>query len=359
MKVALLTPMKPPDASTPSGDRTFARLILKALATGGHTAALASPFVTRCNAPEDLAAIEAEAPRALAKTIETLSFKPDIVLTYHNYHKAPDLLGPRLAAHYGAAYAIVEASRSPRQATGPWAEGFARADAALAAANAVGAVTARDRPALADFVPHALVPFQPFIDTAPFAAPHTGSPGGRQIVSAAMMRPGRKADSVALLASAFCKVAGEMPEASLTIAGDGPERARLEPLFAPGTFVGRLAEADLAALFAGADLFVWPAIEEPFGFVFLEAQAAGLPVIGGAARGVVDIVRDGGVLVPPGKTDALAAAILALLSNPARLSATGKAARSFAAANDLGAGAARLDALFAHARRRHTAALRQ
>ncbi|WP_420394532.1 glycosyltransferase [Acuticoccus sp.] len=96
---------------------------------------------------------------------------------------------------------------------------------------------------------------------------------------------------------------------------------------------------------------MWPAIDEPFGFAFLEAQAAGLPVVGGAAPGVAEVVRDGetGWLVPPRDAAAHAAAILSALADPERLAAMGRRAAAFARANDLEAGARRLDALLAHA----------
>ncbi len=44
---------------------------------------------------------------------------PDAILTYHNYHKAPDLIGARpLAERFGCPYAIVEASRAPTPCAG-------------------------------------------------------------------------------------------------------------------------------------------------------------------------------------------------------------------------------------------------
>ncbi|GAB5374716.1 MAG: glycosyltransferase family 4 protein [Acuticoccus sp.] len=358
MKVAFITPMKPPTSPVPSGDRTFARLLGAALGHGGHSVSLPSTFSTRCAAPEDFAAI-AEAARAeTAAVLAALAAEgaPDAVLTYHNYHKAPDLLGPAIAARFAIPYAIVEASRAPRRAAGPWAAPFAAADAALAAADALGAVTRRDRPALTAFAPERVVDFPPFIDTAPFAAaPHDG--GGRHIVCAAMMREGRKADSLAVLAEAVAIARRSLPDLRVTVAGDGPARAALTPLFPPGALVGRLGQPALADLFAGGDLFVWPAIDEPFGFTFLEAQAAGLPVVGGAAPGVRDVVDEGGsaCLVAERDAAAHADAIVRVLGDPARRAQMAAAARAFAASRDLAAGSRRLDALLAFAADRRAA----
>ncbi|WP_108662509.1 glycosyltransferase family 4 protein [Acuticoccus kandeliae] len=349
MRVGLFTPMKPPDHPVASGDRTFARLIVAALERAGHRVILPSRLVTWRAEPEGLDAICAEAEAEIERiaAIWRTEGAPDVLLTYHNYHKAPDLLGPRLAARFGRPYAIVEASRAVRRAVGPWARHFALADAALVEADRVAAVTERDREGLAPFVRRRLTLLPPFVDTAPFLGPRA-EPTGTRLVSAAMMRGGRKAESLRVLAAAMGRL---RTRAALTVAGDGPERAGLEPLFPEGTFVGLLDRDALGRLFRESDLFVWPAIDEPFGFTFLEAQAAGLPVVGGASGGVADIVRDGetGLLVPPGDPEAFAAAIDLLLADPKRRVAMGHAARAFAAENDLDAGARRLDTLIGEA----------
>ena len=283
MRIALLTPMKPPDHPVPSGDRTFARLIRAALVLGGHEVTLPSALRTWCRTPHDLPAVEAEAAREVERIAAAwrAGGAPGAILTYHNYHKAPDLLGPPLARRFARPYAIVEPSRAPRRATGEWARGFALADAALDAAGALGAVTANDRAALVDHAPGKVVPLAPFVDVAPFR--RTAARDPRALVCAAMLRPGRKAHSVRVLADAFRRVRAARPDVTLTLAGDGPERNPLAALFPAGTFAGLLTHDALAELYARAALFVWPAIDEPFGFTFLEAQAAGLPVVGGRA----------------------------------------------------------------------------
>ncbi|MEM0905903.1 MAG: glycosyltransferase family 4 protein [Pseudomonadota bacterium] len=366
--------MKAPDSPVPSGDRTFARLIIAALEGSGHTVVRPPQPITWRKSPPDFAALADEANRAAQAAVNALKdAPPDVVLTYHNYHKAPDLMGPLLADAFDVPFAIVEASRAPRRANGPWAEGFAAADRALLAADAVGAVTQHDKPQLLTLVPGALVEVAPFIDVRPFAGAHPGEAAqqgeaaqrgegfdvgeGAHVVTTVMMRGGRKAESLKVLAKAWALIAKARPDARITVAGDGPERTALEPLFPPGAFVGRLNQADLASLFCRADLFIWPAIDEPFGFVFLEAQAAGLPVIGGNARGVRDVVRDSvsGLLVPPTAPDAIAHAALTLLGDDAKRAAMGEAARAFAHQNDLVAGQERLKRLIDHARARHQA----
>lgn len=359
MKVAFLTPMKPPDHPVPSGDRTFARLILAALSLGGHTVTLPSALSTRVDQPEQFGAIEREAASETARIASSWRQHgvPEVLLTYHSYHRAPDLIGPALAVAFDLPYAIIEASRASRHASGVWAQGFAMAEIALARADAVGAVTDRDAAGLVALGPR-VTRLPPFLDTAPFSAPARPRPGA--LVSAAMMRDGRKARSVALLADAFALIRTGAVEATLAIAGDGPVRNSLEPLFPAGTLVGALDQPALAALFSTAAIFVWPAIAEPFGFVFLEAQAAGLPVVGGNAAGVTDVVADGetGILVAEGDAPALAAAVLTLLADPARRARMAHAARAFASGHDLNAGSRRLDALFSRAiaHRRATAA---
>lgn len=107
------------------------------------------------------------------------------------------------------------------------------------------------------------------------------------------------------LIAAMPHVRRAMPEARLRIVGDGDDRARLEGLAAKlgvadvVTFAGRVSDAELGAAYARADVFVLPSEKEGFGLVFVEAMLRRTPVIGAAAGGTVDVVRDGldGVLV--------------------------------------------------------------
>ncbi len=77
----------------------------------------------------------------------------------------------------------------------------------------------------------------------------------------------------------------------LVIAGDGPMRARLERR-APANveFTGRVDDATLANLYRGCRALLYPQHED-FGLAAVEAQAAGRPVIGFAAGGILDTVR--------------------------------------------------------------------
>jgi len=95
------------------------------------------------------------------------------------------------------------------------------------------------------------------------------------------------------------------------VVGGGPEREKLEALHGGhAEFLGRVDQARLPALYAGARAFVMPNVEE-FGIAAVEAQAAGRPVVAAAAGGALETVVDGetGVLVPPGDVDALAEAL--------------------------------------------------
>ena len=111
-----------------------------------------------------------------------------------------------------------------------------------------------------------------------------------------------------------------VPEAQLSIVGDGPMRGEWEPLaWELGlrdrvTFVGDVDDADLPGWYQQADLFCLPANAraEAFGMVLTEAMASGLPCITTElGTGTSWIVQDGmtGFVVPPMDPDALAGAI--------------------------------------------------
>jgi glycosyltransferase involved in cell wall biosynthesis len=100
-------------------------------------------------------------------------------------------------------------------------------------------------------------------------------------------------------------------------------------------FAGAVPHADLPALYATADLYLWPAINEAYGMAFLEAQAAGLPVVAGRTGGVPAIVADGatGLLTPVGDAAAFAAAVARLLDSPTERARLGVAAAARVAAH--------------------------
>ena len=143
------------------------------------------------------------------------------------------------------------------------------------------------------------------------------------------MRTRDKLESYRVLAAALTLLR-DRPWRALLV-GDGPARPEIEALMAPLNagggiagearvrFAGAVPHAGLPALYASADLYLWPAINEAYGMAFLEAQAAGLPVVAGRTGGVPAVVADGvtGLLVPIGDAAAFAQAVARLLDDPA------------------------------------------
>lgn len=90
------------------------------------------------------------------------------------------------------------------------------------------------------------------------------------------------------------KVLDENPGARLAIIGRGPAAEEIKEYFKdyPVHFAGEVTGDPLSQAFASADIFVMPSDSETLGFVVLEAMASGLPVVGVAAGGLVDIIED-------------------------------------------------------------------
>ncbi len=93
-----------------------------------------------------------------------------------------------------------------------------------------------------------------------------------------------------------------------------------------------LPQSELARRYREAAVLVIPAIHEGLGLTAVEAALSETPVIAFASGGLTDCVQHGetGLLLPPGDTDALAAAIDELVEHPARAIELGKAGRTFA-----------------------------
>jgi N-acetyl-alpha-D-glucosaminyl L-malate synthase BshA len=129
----------------------------------------------------------------------------------------------------------------------------------------------------------------------------------------------------------FARVNAEMPSL-LVMVGDGPERVEAEAEareLGVAEWVLFLGKIDaIAPLLAGAHLFLLTSDKESFGLSALEALASGVPVIGARAGGLPEVVTDGvtGHLCAVGDVDAMAAAGIELLRNPARWQAMSDAA---------------------------------
>ncbi len=128
-----------------------------------------------------------------------------------------------------------------------------------------------------------------------------GEPGASLLLVSELV-PHKRVD-VALEAARRVK----MP---IQIVGAGPAYESLREAYPEASFLGRVADEELAALYAAARAVVITGIEE-FGITAVEAQAAGRPVIAAGAGGVLETVLEGqtGVFAAPGDASAFAAAI--------------------------------------------------
>lgn len=109
-----------------------------------------------------------------------------------------------------------------------------------------------------------------------------------------------------------CRAAG-LP---LIVAGDGPERARLQASAPEARFVGRVGEEELGRLRAQAAVALMPSrCAETFGLAAAEAMAAGLPVVASRIGALPELVPDQW-LVPPGDPAAMARAIALVRAEP-------------------------------------------
>jgi teichuronic acid biosynthesis glycosyltransferase TuaC len=148
----------------------------------------------------------------------------------------------------------------------------------------------------------------------------------------------RHADVIAALPSLHKR----HPGLRYVIVGEGPERERLRELAARlGVAAhvelrGALGHAEAVATAQAATLFVLPSMAEAFGVSYVEAMAGGVPAIGCRGEdGPEEIAAGGGgiELVTPRDPQGLAAVLEALLSDPERRAALGRAARENVAHN--------------------------
>lgn len=356
-RVAFYAPLKSPRHPVPSGDRRMARALMRALQSGGHQVELASRLRSfdRDGDHQRQRRIRKLGERVADRLIDRYGSRPrhrrpTAWITYHAYHKSPDWLGPAVRDALNLPYILIEASFAPKQAGGPWDLGHRRAEASIRAADVTLAMTGVDEAGLQPLIekPAKLERLPPFLDPTPYRAAHDARARHRRdmtrrfglrtdrlwLLTVAMMRDDVKRTSYALLAEALKRL--DHDSWQLLIVGDGPSRSSIEKLFESFgpervKFAGFLDESDLPACYAAADVYAWPAVREAYGMAFLEAQAAGLPVVAGREGGVQDVVRHGqtGILTTPGDPVALASAVGGLLRDSSRRHAMSVAGSEF------------------------------
>jgi colanic acid/amylovoran biosynthesis glycosyltransferase len=122
---------------------------------------------------------------------------------------------------------------------------------------------------------------------------------------------------------------------TVAVVGDGPARAELETavrtlrLAEHVRFLGSVGENDLLARYSAADIFCLPSFAEGIPVVAMEAMAMELPVVTTRIMGIPELVEEGanGLLVPPGRVDALTEALDRLVRAPEERRRMGAAGR--------------------------------
>jgi glycosyltransferase involved in cell wall biosynthesis len=140
----------------------------------------------------------------------------------------------------------------------------------------------------------------------------------------------KKGLSVLLEAMAHLKQEAGKPICQLLIVGEGPAEEKLRALSEQFGIASHVVFAgkrrDIPHLLSLMDVFVLPSLYEGFGIAILEAMAAGKPVVASRVGGIPEFVVSGesGLLVQPGDSVALVAAIRRLLAQPEQAKALGR-----------------------------------
>lgn len=338
MRIAFYAPLKSPEHPVPSGDRQMARALVRALRRGGFDIEIVDGPRSFSQQPH-CGQIAQDCKNTIAKLKETWQdFHPDAWFSYHPYYKAPDFLGLEMHRHFGLPIFTAEASLAKKRDHDQWADCQDQVRKMLTAARMNFYFTHRDKKGLAEDIPEdRLIYLPPFIDyVAPSRVPsRLIHDGPAKLVTMGMMRAGVKTDSYEFLARALAHL--NRSDWHLTIVGDGSEREKIQELFAqfPSdkiTWTGEVSPDAVPELLATGDIFVWPGFGEAYGLAYLEAQAAGLPVVALATHGVPWVVRDGntGLLVEEHEPGAFGKALARLIDDKKLRIRFSEAAREFA-----------------------------
>ena len=138
--------------------------------------------------------------------------------------------------------------------------------------------------------------------------------GRRVLLWVGRMSPEKGLDA---LAASYAALRARRDDVHLVIVGEGPYRERLQELALDASFLGVKTGQELAAVYASADVFLFPGHAETFGQTVLEAAASGLAAVVSAGSGTEDaMIRDVTALsVAPGDSRGFVAAVEQLLDD--------------------------------------------
>ncbi|MFU1681281.1 glycosyltransferase family 4 protein [Phaeobacter piscinae] len=326
--IAFYAPMKSPRHPIPSGDREMARNLMGLLSNSGAVVTLASELRIFDNSGdvERQAILRAKAAQEVDRICTEIATapkaeRPDLWLTYHNYYKAPDLIGPTVARRLAIPYVQVESTRAKKRLSGPWSEFAQAAHDAADVASVIFYLTQRDHQTLLRdrYRDQHLVHLPPFLPDHRLPEPSDRSGA---MLCVGMMREGDKLRSYRLLADALAQVSRPW---RLDIVGDGPARSEVEQMMSrfgnKVRFLGELDRDALGMFYRQASIFVWPGVNEAFGMVYLEAQSHGVPVLAQDRPGLRDVVTRWELPAltpqPNSGSEGYAQALIQVLDNPA------------------------------------------
>jgi glycosyltransferase involved in cell wall biosynthesis len=257
---------------------------------------------------------------------ELRRFRPDVVLTQSVYEAAAVFLGRRLAR--SAARVVVDVHGDWDTATALYGSrrrrllaplttrvsrsAIRRADGVRTISEFTSRRVRREGVEPASVFP-AFVDVDVFLDRAP--APLPDAP---RVLFVGVLERYKNVDG---LAAAWSLVSERAPGARLLVIGDGRERTTVERLVAAhaGGVEWRpvVPQEEVARALDSSTLLLLPSRSEGLPRIVIEAFCRGRPVVGARSGGIPDIVEDGvnGLLVPSGDTEALAGAVVRLLTD--------------------------------------------